>query len=238
MTWPASGSNPYDAIACFGWSQRAWAAPWRAWRRVGPTSASPRGLEVGAGAHSSLTPLMLPLAQQVDCSYFDPVQASGVQRLHLASLAESDRARVCYCAADVCALDGHWDLIVMKSVLGGVFRTESSSVTDMQTLIERLVRDHLNPGGWLVTLDNGQTKLEPLLRHFGARRNGWRFLRHEDFPAADFHHGFGVLSTFSAATRLGWLGHRIDDVLYAIDRVVTPVVRQRAVLLHAYRKPV
>ena len=198
----------------------------------------PRGLEVGAGARSSLVPLMLAFTQQVDCSYFDSHQAGAIRHLHETLLDAPDRARVQYGASDVRALQGRWDVIVMKSVLGGVFRVHHSEVTDMHALIGRLVRDHLNPGGWLVTLDNGQTALEPLFRRFGARRNGWRFWRHEDFPAADLHHSFGVLSTFSAATRLGWLGHRIDDVLYGVDRWLTPLMRRHAVLLHAYRKPV
>ncbi len=180
---------------------------------------------------------MLALNQRVDCSYFDPAQADAIQQLHQVLLAAPDRARVRYSASDVRALRGRWDLIVMKSILGGVFRVGSSQVSDMQALIERLVQDHLNPGGWLVTMDNGKTALEPLLQRFGARRNHWRFLQHEDFPRADFHHSFGVLSTFSAATRLGWLGHRIDDVLYAMDCALTPLARRHAVLLHAYRKP-
>ena len=227
-----------DAIACFGWSQRAWAAPWRAWRAaMRDSDVLPHGLEVGAGAHSSLTPLMLAFTQQVDCSYFDVHQADAIRQLHQRLLGAPDQDRVHYGAADVRALQGRWDVIVMKSVLGGVFRVHNSEATDMPALIERLVRDHLNPGGWLVTLDNGQTALEPLFSRFGARRNGWRFWRHQDFPAADVHHSFGVLSAFTAASRLGWLGHRIDDVLYGVDRLLTPLVRRHAVLLHAYRKP-
>ena len=84
---------------------------------------------------------------------------------------------------------------------------------------------------------NGRTALEPLWSHFGARRNGWRFLGAQDFPPAAEHHSFGVLSSFSAATRLGALGQRIDDALYAADLALTPLARQHAVHLHVYRAP-
>ena len=227
----------HDELACFGWSQRAWARPWQAWRRSLADATWPCGLEVGAGPSSSLSPLLLGFTHRVECSYFDLLQAAPIQQHHQRVMGPEAPTRIRYVQQDVHALNGRWDVIVMKSVLGGVFRVPGSDVTDVQALIERLVRDHVNPGGWLVTLDNGQTALEPLFSHFGARRNGWRFLRHADFPRADVFHSFGVMGSFSAATRLGWLGHRIDDLLYAVDWVLTPLVRQHAVLLHAYRKP-
>lgn len=226
-----------EALACFGWSQRAWAQPWQAWRRSLRGARWSRGLEIGAGPHSSLSPLLLGLTEQVECSYYDPAHAGAIRQLHQRLLDLNERARIRYAQRDVRALSGRWDVIVMKSVLGGVFRVTDSAVADVRILIERLVRDHLNPGGWLVTLDNGVTVLEPLLKHLGARRNGWRCLCHADFPPADAFHRFGVLGSFSAATRLGWIGHRVDDALYAIDSVLTPFARHHAVLLHAYRKP-
>ena len=229
--------NELNELACFGWSRRAWARPWFAWRETQAVQRVPKALEIGAGAHSSLTPMMLRGANEVDCSYFDTTQLVFIQALHQRMLSAQDLACVLYSQRDVRELAGRWDLIVMKSVLGGVFRRRSSQGTELHALIGKLVDENLNPGGWLVTLDNGRTALEPLWARFGARRNGWRFLRHDEFPMADAFHSFGVLSGFSSATRLGRMGHFIDDALYALDCVLTPWVRHRAVLLHAYQRP-
>ena len=57
-----------DALACFGWSARAWARPWRAFVRAHPGLRVGDALEVGAGPRSSLVPLLLPLADRVECS--------------------------------------------------------------------------------------------------------------------------------------------------------------------------
>ena len=125
----------------------------------------------------------------------------------------------------------------MKSVLGGVHRLGRSSLADVHTTLEQLVARHLRPGGLLVTLDNGRTALEPLWSRFGARRNGWRFFTRDEFPPAAAAYGFGLLGSFSAATRLGRPGRWIDDALYGADLLLSPWVRRHAVLLHVYRKP-
>ncbi|MDO5290286.1 MAG: hypothetical protein Q4F13_11720 [Pseudomonadota bacterium] len=236
-----------DTLRCFGWSQRAWARPWRAFARHLAQQATrqrlpagtrwPQALELGAGPRSSLAPLLLAWADTVDCSYFESSQRAPIERWHAQHLSAAQRARIGYSQRDVRALHGRWDLIVMKSVLGGVCRTHNTGLADLHALLHRLRDDHLKPGGWLVSLDNGRTALEPLLAPFGARRNGWRFLARQDFPAADFAAHFGVLSAFSAATRLGALGQGVDNALYAADCLLSPLARQHAVHLHAWQKP-
>ena len=221
----------------FGWSARAWARPWRAFVRDFAGWQGECGLELGAGPRSALAPLMLSLVRQVECSAQDAASLPVIEARHRDLLAPQDAARIAHGVRDLRALHGQWDLIVMKSVLGGVHRTHNSRLADVHATLERLRTQHLRPGGWLLTLDNGRTALEPLWARFGARRNGWRFLAAEDFPPAAVHERFGVLGSFSAATRLGALGRRIDDVLYAADRVLTPLARQHAVHLHAYRAP-
>lgn len=237
-----------DTLRCFGWSQRAWARPWRAFvRQLGDWQGA-RGLEIGAGAHAALAPLMLAHVAQVECSVFDAAQRPPLERRHADCLPAALRARLSYGQRDVRALQGRWDMIVMKSVLGGLMRThgpQAGSLADGHALLARLLQDHLQPGGWLVTLDNGRTALAPLLAPLGARRNGWRFLARQDLagfvPPAGFdtrfEAHFGVLGSFSAATRLGRVGHGIDNLLYAADRLLSPLARQHAVHLHAWRAP-
>ena len=224
-------------LACFGWSARAWARPWRQFLRAHPGLHVTDALELGAGPRSSLAPLLLPLAERVECSAYDAALLPAIAARHAALLPPAEAARLRHTRQDVRALQGRWDLIVMKSVLGGVHRTHDSSLADVHATLARLIGQHLRPGGWLVTLDNGRTPLEPLLAGLGARRNGWRVFAPRDWPPADWQASFGVLGVGSAATRLGALGRRIDDALYLADRVLSPLARQHAVQLHAWRRP-
>ena len=223
---------------CFGWSARAWARPWRQWLHAHPGLRVRDALELGAGAQSSLAPLLLPLAERVECSVYDAASLPPVRARNAALLPPDAHERIRYGQRDAKALAaGRWDLIVLKSVLGGLHRTHDSRLDEVHATLERLRTQHLRPGGWLLTLDNGRAALEPLWSRFGARRNGWRFFQAQDFPPAAERHSFGVLSSFSAATRWGAVGQRIDDALYLADRALTPLARQHAVHLHVYRAP-
>lgn len=237
-------ATPADAVAlvdarraCFGWSARTWARPWRDFVRTHPGLRVAEALELGAGPRSSLVPLILPLAQRVECSVYDPAALSAVRALNARVLTPEELARVRYSQQDLRALQGRWDLIVLKSVLGGVHRVHRSSLADVHATVDRLVTQHLQAGGLLVTLDNGRTALEPLLAGLGARRNGWRFFRQGDLPTPAARYSFGVLSVASAATRLGTWGARIDDALYLADRALSPLAREHAVHLSVYRRP-
>ena len=237
--WPAKAgaAGAPSPLQCFGWSARAWARPWQQFVRAHPGLRVGDALELGAGPRSSLAPLLLPLAERVECSVYDDAALPAIEARHAALLPPTDLARLRHSQQDLRALQGRWDLIVMKSVLGGVHRMHDSSLADVHATLARLSEQHLRPGGWLLTLDNGRTALEPLLSRLGARRNGWRFFAPGDWPAADWQASFGVLSAGSAATRLGALGRRIDDALYLADRALTPLTRQHAVQLHVYRRP-
>jgi hypothetical protein len=223
--------------ACFGWSQRAWARPWMEFMRAHPGLRVADALEAGAGPRSSLAPLLLGLAERVECSALDAAMLPAIEAMNARWLTPDERERVRYSRQDVRALTGRWDLIVLKSVLGGVYRVHDSSLADVHAGVRQLAGRHLNPGGLLLTLDNGRTALSPLLARLGARRNGWRFFSREDLPPAGERHSFGVASIASAATRWGAWGGRIDDALYLLDRALTPLTRQHAVYLSVYPKP-
>lgn len=232
----ATPLNEAQQRRCMGWSARAWL---RVWRGVMQGMGDWRGesaLEVGAGVHSSLAPLLLEHAQRVECSALDAATLPVLQARHAALLAPEEAARISTSVQDVRALRGRWDCIVMKSVLGGLFRMgDADGLAHMHALIAHLRREHLTEGGWLISLDNGRTALEPLLAGFGARRNGWRFFAAGDFPPAQVACGFGTLGAFSAATRLGAVGHAVDDALYAVDYALAPLTQRYAVLGHAWK---
>ena len=222
--------------ACFGWSTRAWARPWRDFVQAHHGLHVGEALELGAGPRPSLAPLWLGWAERVECSVYDGADLPAVQALNAGLLDAGARARLRYSQHDLRALEGRWDLIAMKSVLGGVFRLHESGLADVHAALARLIERNLKPGGLLVTLDNGRTALAPLLARRGARRNGWRLFGRADLPQADAHYGFGVLGMGSAATRWGVVGARIDDGLYGCDVLLTPLARQHAVHLNVYRR--
>ena len=99
-------SQALNELACFGWSRRGWARPWRGWQDLRPKQTLAHGLEIGAGRQSSLTPLMLGFADQVDCSYFDPAQLGDVQTLHRRTVDAQALDRISYACHDVRALTG------------------------------------------------------------------------------------------------------------------------------------
>jgi len=112
---------------------------------------------------------------------------------------------------------GKYDLIVMKSVLGGVCRDAAPNC--QMKLIENLIRNNLNNGGYLLTLDNGYSFFEFLLSRSGARKNQWKF-----FKTSDFHYFYnqtaaGFFAAFSLASRFGRIGAWIDNGLFFLDLI-------------------
>ena len=94
---PVQASANADAasdLACFGWSARAWAAPWRAFRRAHPDLHVGDALELGAGEHSSLAPLLLPLAERVECSAYDAAALPAIEARYRACLPSAEAARM------------------------------------------------------------------------------------------------------------------------------------------------
>ena len=95
----------------------------------------------------ALAPLLLPLAERVECSAYDAAVLPAIEARHRASLPSAEAARMHWSQRDLRALVGRWDLIVMKSVLGGVHRTHNSRLADVHATLERLRTQHLRPGG-------------------------------------------------------------------------------------------
>lgn len=216
---------------CFGWNERAWARPVRAFLNDRPGLHVGSALEIGADRYSSLSPMLTYLADTVTCSYFNPEAAAAIKMRNDAVLPGN---QIAYAFADMTALSGRWDMIVSKSVLGGIFRTHNSTQADINALIERLVHDHLHPGGYLVLIENGRSLFEPLLQHSGARKNHWRFFRRGDLPAPAAHYSFGVASSFALSTRLGVVGRWLENLMYALDVILSPFVAQHTVQVWVY----
>ncbi|MDB3899663.1 hypothetical protein N9338_03545, partial [Luminiphilus sp.] len=60
--------------------------------------------------------------------------------------------------------------------------------------------------------------LERTLSRFGGRKNHWRFFRKSELNGAIRQTEFGVISSFSFETRLGYVGYILDNyVIYPLD---------------------
>jgi hypothetical protein len=79
---------------------------------------------------------------------------------------------------------GNYDLVIMKSVLGGLFRKNDSSLVEVEYFINDLIRRTVNGGGALMSIDNRQSFYEALLSKFGARKYKWRFLKKTEIADA------------------------------------------------------
>ena len=119
---------------------------------------------------------------------------------------------------DIFDFKGKYDVIIMKSILGGLCRKEGS--VKANRIIESLVNSNLNDGGVLITLDNGMPIYNRLIKNFGARKNNWYFFKYNDLKNFDGIFSFGFLSSFSFRTRIGFIGAIIEDILYYIDRII------------------
>ena len=60
---------------------------------------------------------------------------------------------------DIFNFEGKYDLVIMKSVLGGLFRNDDKAKEKINELIKRIIRENLNENGYVITIDNGKTFL-------------------------------------------------------------------------------
>ena len=120
---------------------------------------------------------------------------------------------------NIFSIQGRYDLIIMKSVLGGVVKAHEDQST-LDELLYQLCKNNLNSKGALITIDNGRSILEPFLKFSRARRNGWRPFRVGDISFATQQVGFGLLSSVSFSTRFGLCGSYVDTILFYFDFVL------------------
>jgi hypothetical protein len=120
----------------------------------------------------------------------------------------------------------------MKSVLGGLFRKNSSSISDATDFIGSLVSRTVKREGLLISIDNGKSILENTLSRFGARKNQWRFFKKSELNRSIRQTEFGVLSSFSFETRLGYVGYILDNyVIYPLDLILFKLWRHNPTVI-------
>ena len=138
---------------------------------------------------------------------------------------------------DIKDVKGYYDLIIIKSVLGGLYKNQT--LEDPEEIILKIVRNNLKPQGNLITIDNGKSLIgEKLFKDNGQRKKGWKYFTPNDFPNAAIISSFGFFSCISIGSRIGLLGHIIDVVNFFMDLVINNFIEEKHKAIHCilYKK--
>jgi hypothetical protein len=205
----------------FGWNYKSWSRAFKVSNFQLPNRID-RILEIGASRHSMVALIFDGLASEIVISYYTDEQREGVEQ-YLASVRQKYHLKSKYVLEqiDATSVEGSFDIVIMKSVLGGLFRQNSSTTSDATGFIRSLVSRAIKPEALLISIDNGKSIFERTLSRFGARKNQWRFFRKSELAGAIGQTEFGLISSFSFETRLGYVGYILDNyVIYPLDLIL------------------
>ena len=213
-----------------GWSRNTWNQPLKAFIADNPDISFEHSLEVGASEYGTLVPLLCELSNKVTVGYFqcDVVELKN----NLSFFDYTTKPKY----VDMTEINGKYDLIIAKSVLGGIFREGKSSVNDVNEFINNILKNNIKQGGMLMLLDNGKSYFEKNLSNFGARKNNWRFFNSKDFIDPYQQYTFGFLSCFSLEQRYGFFGKFFDYTSYIFDLFLSKITSHPTVILTVYKK--
>ena len=209
----------------FGWNFRCWATPFAKLDCFESPQKINRILELGASSSSIVSLSFDGLADEIIVSYYDENQRMGIEK-HLMKVRLNYELKSHYKLEKIDAhlVEGDFDIVVMKSVLGGLFRQNDSSMADVDEFLNGLRARALSRGGSLISIDNGKSIFERFLSNFGARKNHWRFFDNHEFRAVSESIVFGCISSFSFETRFGALGYFLDNcIIYPVDLFLSAI---------------
>ena len=230
---------------CCGWNRRTWGdAIAFALAALPKDLRGKTVLEIGAGRYSSLSPIFAALGADTYCSYYGQARES-IENGALRHVSEKHKINgIGLLELDIHRPTGTYDVIVLKSVLGGICR--GNDYAKVGGVIRGLM-DHLSEDGVIVTLDNGH--LGPLARMselFGAGKNRWTYFKQDQLQECLAGYdvesrGFGFLNFGAARFMLGRDVEGLEVVNNAIHTVDAALLRlfgfrRRAVLATVIRK--
>ncbi|MCG5238781.1 hypothetical protein ACIU1J_23675 [Azospirillum doebereinerae] len=201
-------------------------------------------LEIGAGKYSCLAPAFAKLGATVSCSYYGQAR-QDVESGQLRVVSERHGiGGISVIEVDIHAVRGVYDIIVLKSVLGGICRGDERE--NVRAVIDGLM-DHLTDGGVILTIDNGRVApFAKLSRTFGAGRNRWTYFTQADiqraFSGLSFEtRGFGFLNIGALRFLFSrdWQAlESVNDAIHGIDRLLLrhAGINDRAVIATVIRK--
>ena len=205
----------------FGWNADVWYRAFISSEEVQKTLARKNleVLEIGAGIYSQVAYLFDQTESDITVGYYIKENEITLKEIVDRKTNEFDlvsQYEVQF--VDAFNINKKYDVIILKSVLGGIFKGDNFARAE--EFCQKIVMENLNPNGVLITIDNGKSVLEFLLKNFGARKNNWRYTTMDELLSADEKKGFGLLSCFSFSTRLGSIGFKIEKLFYYIDLVL------------------
>mgnify|MGYP001402541302 CR=1 FL=1 len=224
---------------CMGWSKDAWAKPFI--ETLHKKELSFKGInfiEIGAGKYSSLSPFFLHCGAHVTCSYYNEDILNDLKENNDLLIQKYDiEGKINYERKDLFYLNNKYDVILMKSVLGGVFREKASSIDEIEEFIRYLINKNLNKNGYLFLLDNGSSIFENFLENLGSRKNRWRFFKINQLKNFNFQESFGFSSAFALEFRLKFLGKFLEKILYYFDLIVCKFYKKNpTVIVSLFKK--
>ncbi len=220
----AREAQPRHALALpevIGWDVVNWSQALAFWTKHAPPPPSANCLEIGCGDGSSLALWLAALGNSVTCSDFGGVPES-VKATHLRH-GVADRISYADVDARTMSYKNQFDVIVFKSVLGGVVRQAPAALSGQ---VMARIHDALKPGGALLFAENlRSTPLHQFARsYFVGRKTTWHYfaLTEIEEMLAGFRSveitTFGFLGCFGRTeTQRRWLG-KLDRS--AFDRLV------------------
>lgn len=207
--------NKKNKHVAFGWNSSVWYYPFsKAINKINAYSPIKKKkiLELGCGKYSNIALMFDEFDNQIYLSSKDGAFEDSFPFSDNISLSKID-------ALD---FDGKYDLIVLKSVLGGIFRKKSSCLEDVKKFLEKLRLENLKDGGFIVTCDNGTSFFDKFIQNYGARKNKWRFFKPGDISSKENQFYFGFFSFFSPKIRLGFIGMLIEEfILFPLDYFIS-----------------
>lgn len=221
-----------------GWSSSSWGYPLKKIIERNKLKDYRKVLELGAGKYSAISMIFLNKDTQINMTTYEKSNIVHLRRFVRKNFDNKDLINnINFSSMSALSIEGKYDIIILKSVLGGIFRTNSKNSGNADILLKKIAKNHLNKNGFVISLDNGRTIFENLFKKFGARKNSWRFFIASDFPGAFDQITFGFLSNFSLSTRLGRIGHYFDHIIYLIDRLIFCIfkIKKPSIIISIYR---
>ena len=232
--------NKYLIKKSIGWSTNSWFFTLKNAINDYSLLNKRKVLELGAGEYSAISLLFLNKNSDLHITAYNK---SHLEKVHLLlnSIEDIKKFKNNIKTSSMSAenITGKYDIIIMKSVLGGIFRLNNSQKEDAEKLLKDIARNHLEENGVVVSMDNGKTKLEDLFSNFGARKNQWRYFVPSDFQNASKQYSFGLFSNFTFVTRYKKVGYIFDNILFIIDRFIYKIfnIKNPSIIISIYKKP-
>ena len=212
---------------CCGWNRKLWAdALEYAVSALPGDIAGKTALEIGASQRSSVAPAFASQGANAVCSYYGQT-AEELERGQLGFVVRKyGLERIPVIELDINELEGSYDIIVLKSVLGGLCR--GNDYEKLGRTVDRLL-GHVAENGFLISLDNGYVGLFQRFRSLrGAGRNNWTYFTSEAMLASLARHnprirGFGFLNFGTASLLFKRNLETVNDAMYLLDKVIVPI---------------